>query len=372
MGLLKQGKDLLVATWQSQWSAPSKTTTPSYDILVLGLSIFAATTVFLLIQSIFSALEPRRKHRSLTESPISAIRNAAKEDSSSLQEQSHSQDQVSSPQRSSRLIKGEAPSEEDIDTGHTDPGSLRELMVANPPPLPFNSPATPKASTSNGHATIPTIALENENDSPPPGRKQMMPPPPKPVPGRTSSLRTSPNSNRTSLSPPNPNGIPNRSASLANSTSGARSSPQSLSSPTQSPATSTLPGSQNSSGRKKVTLSPGHSPLDWAHLTTTTPNSELSGVSILQKITPTQLALHNGRKGRPAWSSFHGKVYNIGPYLAFHPGGPGELMRGAGKAGEKLFEEIHPWVNLEGMLGSCLVGIMVSEDREEHQLDQQD
>lgn len=38
-------------------------------------------------------------------------------------------------------------------------------------------------------------------------------------------------------------------------------------------------------------------------------------------------------------------------------------MRGAGKVGEaeRLFMEVHPWVNWEGMLGECLVGVLVSE-----------
>jgi hypothetical protein len=39
------------------------------------------------------------------------------------------------------------------------------------------------------------------------------------------------------------------------------------------------------------------------------------------------------------------------------------MMRGAGKVGEaeRLFNEIHPWVNWDNMLGECLVGILVSE-----------
>lgn len=70
----------------------------------------------------------------------------------------------------------------------------------------------------------------------------------------------------------------------------------------------------------------------------------------------------NGRKGKPAWSCYQGKVYNISPYLPFHPGGEGELRRAAGKDGTKLFMEVHPWVNWENMLGECMVGIMVSEE----------
>ena len=60
---------------------------------------------------------------------------------------------------------------------------------------------------------------------------------------------------------------------------------------------------------------------------------------------------------------WQGKVYNLTPYLKFHPGGVDQLMRGAGKEkdGERLFNEVHPWVSWENMLGECLVGILVSE-----------
>ena len=39
-------------------------------------------------------------------------------------------------------------------------------------------------------------------------------------------------------------------------------------------------------------------------------------------------------------------------------------MRGVGKSGEaeRLFLDVHPWVNWEGILGECLVGIMVGEN----------
>lgn len=77
------------------------------------------------------------------------------------------------------------------------------------------------------------------------------------------------------------------------------------------------------------------------------------------------LAEKNGRKGNDAWSVYNGKVYNIAPYAPFHPGGKGELLRAAGKDGTKLFMEVHPWVNWEGMLNSCLVGVMVSESEGE-------
>ena len=85
---------------------------------------------------------------------------------------------------------------------------------------------------------------------------------------------------------------------------------------------------------------------------------------------PSLLKIHNGRKGQDAWGVFQGKVFNLTPYIDFHPGGKGELMRGVGKDGgvmEKLFNEVHPWVNLEGMLAECLIGILVGEGQGEEE-----
>lgn len=100
--------------------------------------------------------------------------------------------------------------------------------------------------------------------------------------------------------------------------------------------------------------------MDWAALTRSR-SSHLSGVSTFQRVTPSQLRQMTGRKGKPAWSSWQGKVYNITPYVDFHPGGGPEIMKCAGRDGEKLFMETHPWVNWENMLGTCLVGVMVPE-----------
>jgi cytochrome b involved in lipid metabolism len=59
--------------------------------------------------------------------------------------------------------------------------------------------------------------------------------------------------------------------------------------------------------------------------------------------------------------------------LAYHPGGVPELMKAAGRDGTRLFGEVHPWVNYEGMLENCLVGIAVEEgDVEEGNLEEMD
>ncbi|KIW07245.1 uncharacterized protein PV09_02101 [Verruconis gallopava] len=161
----------------------------------------------------------------------------------------------------------------------------------------------------------------------------LMAPPPRPNPSRPV---TGPLPNRGSLS-----------------TSNALSTPQTRAVKAPNP-------------RQKVLLQPGHSPLDWANLKRSGAN--LAGVDGLLRVTPSQLKEKNGRKGRPAWSSYMGKVYNIGPYLPYHPGGEGELRRIAGKDGAKLFNDVHPWVSWENMLEGCLVGIMVSESEGKREL----
>ena len=109
--------------------------------------------------------------------------------------------------------------------------------------------------------------------------------------------------------------------------------------------------------------------MDWAALTK---RGNLAGVNTFQRVTPSQLKAMTGRKGKSAWSSWQGKVYNITPYLPFHPGGESELMKGAGRDGTKLFMEAHPWVNWENMLESCLVGVLVPEDYGKSELEDMD
>lgn len=60
----------------------------------------------------------------------------------------------------------------------------------------------------------------------------------------------------------------------------------------------------------------------------------------LKKITPKELAEHN--KEADVWLAIRGKVFNVTRYLPFHPGGPQELMKGAGRDATELFEQVSP------------------------------
>ncbi|KAJ5693129.1 hypothetical protein N7462_002552 [Penicillium macrosclerotiorum] len=179
------------------------------------------------------------------------------------------------------------------------------------------------------------------NPPPPPD------PPAKPPPPPTSSVAPPRPNPITALRPP-----PSAAATL-------RAPPTStgLSSSTLAPTPVKKPGS------RKVILAPGFSPLDWA-ARAADPRNTLRGdlPPGLLRVTPAMLKTQNGRRGRDAWTSYQGRVYNIQPYAPYHPGGKGELLRGAGKDSGVLFQEVHPWVNWEGILGECLVGILVSDN----------
>lgn len=61
------------------------------------------------------------------------------------------------------------------------------------------------------------------------------------------------------------------------------------------------------------------------------------GVTQLGRYTLEDIKQH--RTEDDAWTAIQGKVYNITPYLKFHPGGVKDLMRIAGRDGTKLFSK---------------------------------
>ncbi len=57
-----------------------------------------------------------------------------------------------------------------------------------------------------------------------------------------------------------------------------------------------------------------------------------------------------------AWGALHGRVYNLTPYLRFHPGGVAVLTKAAGRDMTDLFNKYHPWVNAAALMERCLIG----------------
>ncbi|XP_051880401.1 cytochrome b5 reductase 4 isoform X2 [Pristis pectinata] len=112
------------------------------------------------------------------------------------------------------------------------------------------------------------------------------------------------------------------------------------------------------SGRMKVQLKPGRSLMDWIRLLKS--GKDMTGLrGRFIEITPEELAKHNTKTD--CWICIRGLVYNVTPYLEYHPGGEEELMKGAGADATELFDQIHSWVNYDSMLKECLVGRMSSK-----------
>ncbi|NXT06304.1 NB5R4 reductase, partial [Prunella fulvescens] len=105
----------------------------------------------------------------------------------------------------------------------------------------------------------------------------------------------------------------------------------------------------------QVPLKPGRSLMDWIRLTKS--GKDLTGLKgRLVEVTEDELSKHN--KKEDCWICIRGFVYNVTPYMEYHPGGEDELMRAAGADGTDLFDQVHRWVNYESMLKECLVGRM--------------
>ncbi|CAN1751229.1 Cytochrome b5 domain-containing protein RLF [Linum perenne] len=141
--------------------------------------------------------------------------------------------------------------------------------------------------------------------------------------------------------------------------------------------------------RAKVPFEKGYSQMDWLNLTRTHPDlAGLKGESNRRLIPLSEVKQH--RSEGSMWTVLKGRVYNLSPYMKFHPGGmqmeipyqamfvsylplfhfgfqininslkTGEdmLMKGVGKDCTSLFNKYHAWVNAEFLMEKCLVGIL--------------
>ncbi|KAI5681354.1 hypothetical protein M9H77_02581 [Catharanthus roseus] len=109
--------------------------------------------------------------------------------------------------------------------------------------------------------------------------------------------------------------------------------------------------------RAKVPFEKGYSQMDWMRLTQTHPDlAGLKGQSNKRLISLNEVKQHQTEDSM--WTVLKGRVYNIGSYMKFHPGGVDMLMKAVGKDCTFLFNKYHAWVNAEILLEKCLVGIL--------------
>jgi hypothetical protein len=208
--------------------------------------------------------------------------------------------------------------------------------------------------------------------------------PPSPTPSDSSSRTLSPPPPRRHLNLASSTGTSNTLSTTPTlapfSGTPTANAPSSL----QTPPTTTKKPNPQIKKRQKVALAPGCSPLDWARVKSSGDPALRAGYGMPIRVTvdelkkvcvcsfcpvflggrpvwlgiccvarrrqpirgfhtndfcnpPFSLLLWQHNTTTDAWSAFNGKVYNITPYLRFHPGGEKELMRCAGRDGTKLF-----------------------------------
>eukprot|EP01026_Neomeris_dumetosa_P070789 TRINITY_DN70975_c0_g1_i1.p1 TRINITY_DN70975_c0_g1~~TRINITY_DN70975_c0_g1_i1.p1 ORF type:complete len:132 (+),score=17.62 TRINITY_DN70975_c0_g1_i1:83-478(+) len=105
----------------------------------------------------------------------------------------------------------------------------------------------------------------------------------------------------------------------------------------------------------KIPLEKGYSQMDWMRLTRTQNDlAGLNGSPIRTSIKMEEVRQH--RSEEDGWMVVRGKVYNMSPYLKFHPGGLKILKPVLGRDGTSLFNKYHPWVNVDALLEKLFIG----------------
>ncbi|KAJ1400279.1 Cytochrome b5-like heme/steroid binding domain [Sesbania bispinosa] len=104
--------------------------------------------------------------------------------------------------------------------------------------------------------------------------------------------------------------------------------------------------------RAKVPFEKGYSQMDWLKLTQSHPDlAGLKGQSNRRLISIDEVR-KNQTEGQ-MWTVLKGRVYNISPYMKFHPGG---LVVALSLI--PVSDKYHAWVNAEFLLEKCLVGTL--------------
>lgn len=124
-------------------------------------------------------------------------------------------------------------------------------------------------------------------------------------------------------------------------------------------------GSQNKSGtmRKIPQRGNGSSLVAFQKFLKSNKNLNVSFEPGITTLTMEEVEKHNSPND--CWTVYRGYVYNITPFLDFHPGGADELFRGAGQDCTELYNKYHAWVNADAVMGKLRLGKLQSESTHE-------
>mmetsp|Transcript_28020 Transcript_28020/g.39389 ORF Transcript_28020/g.39389 Transcript_28020/m.39389 type:complete len:210 (-) Transcript_28020:89-718(-) len=134
--------------------------------------------------------------------------------------------------------------------------------------------------------------------------------------------------------------------------------------PTRPAATTTAAGRVTVPRGQKVAARKGFGLSDWNRLKRVSKDlAQLKGQPI-RNIHPKEIKTHDSI--HDAWISLNGKVYNITPYLHYHPGGVDIFKGTLGTDVSDLYKKYHPWVNADGLIGNLCIGYLdTSKDDDE-------
>ena len=98
--------------------------------------------------------------------------------------------------------------------------------------------------------------------------------------------------------------------------------------------------------RHKTPLQKGFGLADWNKLLKSSNDLAQRNGKPLQRFRWSEIKQH--KYEYDGWVVLRNKVYNLSPYLAYHPGGADILRKCLGKDITALYDKYHPWVNEEG------------------------
>jgi cytochrome b involved in lipid metabolism len=111
---------------------------------------------------------------------------------------------------------------------------------------------------------------------------------------------------------------------------------------------------QNNPKKKVAGRGNGASLVAFQKFLSTNKNPNVSYEPGVTRLTLEEVSKHN--TPNDCWTVYKGVVYNISPFLKYHPGGLDEALKAAGRDCTSLYDKYHPWVNADAVLGNLRLG----------------
>ena len=120
------------------------------------------------------------------------------------------------------------------------------------------------------------------------------------------------------------------------------------------------PAARRRGRRSERNVKPGFSLMDWNRCAKAATNWNMRAGGPEKRVSWSELSGH--ASPQDCWIALRGKVYNVTPYLPYHPGGEEIIRRCGGGDGTEDFDAAHRYINGHGMLLKCYVGPLVDDD----------